>query len=199
MRQGTAPPPAAAERNQAAPDIATMRETAYSVLGPDSAPGVTPPVGGELETLTAALRGHIELLAPEVERTAGRLSEDAPTRAAALACVAEARGKLRAPELGFAGLGGGVMYTRRLARVLAALCDHYETVSTGIVRTPVQAAFEQLAEHCLRCPTCRTVDEQGAHAGLPCDEESRLYEAYRAARARAAAARLAQRRAEDTV
>ncbi|WP_344543933.1 DUF6415 family natural product biosynthesis protein [Streptomyces levis] len=198
MRQATAPPPSAAE-HQAPPDVATMRETAHSVLGPDDAPETTPPAGDELETLTTALRSHIELLAPEVEQAAGRLSEDAPTRAAALACVGEARGKLRAPELTFAGLGGGVMYARRLARVLAALCDHYETVSTGIVRTPVQTAFDQLAEHCLRCPTCRTVDEQGAHAGLPCDEENRLHEAYRVARARAAAARLARRRAEDTV
>jgi hypothetical protein len=175
-----------------------MRETAHRVLGPDNAPEATPPAGDELETLTIALRGHIELLAPEVEEAAGRLPESSPTRAVALACVAEARGKLRAPELSFAGLGGGVMYTRRLARVLAALCDHYDTVCAGIVRTPVQTAFEQLAEHCLRCPTCRTVDEQGAHAGLPCDEESRLYEAYRAARARAAAIRLSERRAEDT-
>ncbi len=153
----------------------------------------------EVNEATIALRSHIELLAPEVEQAAGELSEDAPTRAAALACVGEARGKLRAPELTFAGLGGGVMYARRLARVLAALCDHYESVSTGIVRTPVQTAFDQLAEHCLRCPTCRTVDEQGAHAGLPCDEENRLHEAYRVTRARAATTRLARRRAENTV
>ncbi|GAA2218872.1 DUF6415 family natural product biosynthesis protein [Streptomyces indiaensis] len=198
MRQATALARAAAEHDQAPPDVATMRETAHSVLGPDNAPEATPPAGDELETLTVALRGHLELLAPAVEQAAGRLPEDAPTRTAALACVAEARGKLRAPELGFAGLAGSVMYARRLARVLDALCGHYETASADIEKSPVQAAFDRLAEHCLRCPTCRTVDEQGAHAGLPCDEESRLHEAYRAARAHAAAVRLAQRRAEDT-
>ena len=178
------------------PDLAVMRETAQIALGPTAGPHERTPAA-ELTVLTATLRGHIEILAPEVERAAARLPDDSPTLAAALACVGEARGKLRAPELGFAMLTGGVMYARRLARVLHALCDHYETVSLGIVRTPVQAAFDQLAEHCLRCPTCRTVDEQGAHAGLPCDEESRLYEAYRAARA--ATARFSQRREESTV
>jgi hypothetical protein len=179
-------------------DVATMRETAHRVLGPDSAPEALPPAGDELDTLTAMLRGHIELLAPEVEQAAGQLPKNSPTRAAALACVGEGKGKLRAPELAFTALSGTVMYARRLARVLVALCDHYETVSAGVTKTPEQAAFELLAEHCLTCPTCRTVDEQGAHAGLPCDEEDRLYEAYRAARSRAAAARFAQRGTEVT-
>ncbi|MFD5157653.1 DUF6415 family natural product biosynthesis protein [Streptomyces hawaiiensis] len=170
-----------------------MRETAHRVLGPDSAPDAVPPAGTELDTLTAELRGHIEQLAPEVEQAATRLPESSPTRAAALACVGDAGGQLRAPELGFAVLAGSVMYARRLARVLAALCDHYETVSSGVVKTPVQAAFEHLAEHCLTCSTCRAVDEHGAYAGLPCEEESRLYEGYRAARVSAAAARLRRR------
>ena len=179
-------------------DVATMRETAHRVLGPDSTPEALPPAGDELMTLTAMLRGHIELLAPEVEQAAGRLPKNSPTGAAALACVGEGTRKLRAPELAFTPLAGTVMYARRLARVLAALCDHYETVSAGVTKTPVQAAFEQLAEHCLKCPTCRTVDEHGAHAGLPCDEESRLYEAYRVARSRETAARFAQRGTEVT-
>ncbi|MGW5134221.1 DUF6415 family natural product biosynthesis protein [Streptomyces sp. NPDC004135] len=175
-------------------NVASMRESAHRVLGPDSAPDAMPPAGEELQTLTTALRRHIDQLAPEVEQAARRLPESAPTRTAALACAREACGKLRAAELGYAGLAGSVMYARRLARVLAALCDHYEIVSAGIDKTPVQVAFERLAEHCLRCPTCRTVDEQGAHAGLPCEEESRLYEEYRAARAaHARTVRLAQR------
>jgi hypothetical protein len=179
-------------------DVATMRETAHQILGPDNAPEAVPPAGDELDTLTAALRGHIELMAPEVAEAARTLPATSPTRDAALACVAEGNGKLRAPELAFTPLAGTVMYARRLARVLVALCDHYETVSAGVTKTPLQAAFEHLAEHCLTCKTCRTVDEQGTHAGLPCDEESRLYEEYRAIRARAAAARLAQRSAEAT-
>ncbi|MFH9707593.1 DUF6415 family natural product biosynthesis protein [Streptomyces luteogriseus] len=174
-------------------DIATMRETAHRVLGPDNAPEAVPPAGDALDALTAALRGHIERLAPEVDHAAARLPENSPTRNAARACVSGAGGELRAPEPGYAALAGNVMYARRLARVLAALCDHYETVSAGIEETPEQRAFVHLAEHCLRCSTCRAVDEQGAHAGLPCEEESRLYEEYRAARARAAAARLSRR------
>jgi hypothetical protein len=182
----------------APPDLEMMRESAGIVLGPGSAPEAIPPVGDELDTLTAALRGHIELLSPEVEQAAERLPENSPTRACALACVGEARGKLRAPELRFAALAGGVMYARRLARVLDALCNHYDIVSAGVEETPEQQAFEQLAEHCLTCTTCRAVDEQGAHTGLPCDEETRLYKAYRAARSQAAAARRTARRAEAT-
>ncbi|MFI7014372.1 DUF6415 family natural product biosynthesis protein [Streptomyces sp. NPDC050164] len=175
------------------PDLATMRETAHRVLGPDNAPDAVPPAGDELDTLTATLRGHIELLAPEVEQAAGLLSENSPTRYSALACVEEAGGKLRAPTLSFARLAGTVMYARRLARVLAALCDHYEIVSAGIEVTSEQRAFVRLADHCLKCRTCRAVDDKGWNAGLPCEEESRLYEAYRALLARASAARLARR------
>ncbi|MET9762076.1 DUF6415 family natural product biosynthesis protein [Streptomyces sp. NPDC006372] len=171
------------------PDVATMRETAHHVLGPDNVPNAVPPAGEELDTLTAALRGHIELLVPEVERAARRLPENAPTRSSALACVGEASSKLRAPELGFAVLAGSVMYARRLARVLVALCDHYETVIAGVEQTPEQAAFVRLAEHCLTCSTCRAMDDQGVNVGLLCEEETRLYEEYRRARGRAAAAR----------
>ncbi|MFF5980836.1 DUF6415 family natural product biosynthesis protein [Streptomyces olindensis] len=171
------------------PDLALMRETAHRVLGPDSGPNALPPTDEELETLTATLRGHLDLLMPEVERAAGRLPQNSVTRYGAMYCVGEARGKLRAPELGFAPLAGGVMYARRLARVLVALCEHYETVSAGVAETPEQRAFERLAEHCLRCPTCRTVDDDGANARLPCEEEDRLYDQYRRACARAAAAR----------
>ncbi|WP_114253942.1 DUF6415 family natural product biosynthesis protein [Streptomyces sp. Go-475] len=173
-----------------------MRETAHRVLGPDNAPDALPSADEELETLTATLRGHLELLLPEVEQAAGRLPENSVTRYGAMYCVGEARGKRRAPELSFAPLAGS-MYARRLARVLATLCCHYEIVSAGIEMTSEQQAFEHLADHCLRCPTCRAVDDEGMHAGLPCEEENRLYEAYRAARARAVAARLARRHAAE--
>ncbi|MET9815343.1 DUF6415 family natural product biosynthesis protein [Streptomyces sp. NPDC006355] len=185
MRQDTAPPPAAAEQDQAPPDIATMRETAHLVLGPDNAPDALPPAGEELATLTAALRGHLELLLPEVEQAAGRLPKNSVTRYSAMYCVGEARGKLRAPEVSFAPLAGSVMYARRLARVLVALCDHFETVSTGVVETHWQTAFVRLADHCLRCPTCLAMDDEGARLGLPCETHDRLHDEYREAWARA--------------
>lgn len=105
-------------------DVATMRATARLLLGPDDAPDALPALPDEVDTLTATLRGHLELLGPEVEKTAGRLDKESIPRYCALACVGEARGKLRA-EPG-PGLYGAVAYARRLARVLNALCDHYE-------------------------------------------------------------------------
>ncbi|MFD5227407.1 DUF6415 family natural product biosynthesis protein [Streptomyces qaidamensis] len=176
------------------PDVATMRETAYRILGPDNASDAVPPAGEELETLTAALRGQLELLAPEVEEAAGRLPEGSPTRANALACVGEARGKLRAPELGFVMLTGGVMYTRRLARVLAALCDHFDIVSAGIEETPEQTAYRHLSDHQSRCARCKAVGDDGLNLGLPCAEEDRLEDEYRRAHALAATDRLIRRR-----
>ncbi|MEU0900754.1 DUF6415 family natural product biosynthesis protein [Streptomyces massasporeus] len=144
-----------------------MRETAHRVLAPDTVPDAVPPVGEELDALTAALRGHLERLSPEVEQAAGRLPKNSPTRATALACVGEARGKLRAPELGFVMLTGGVMYTRRLARVLAALCDHCDIVSAGIEETLEQTAFRHLSDHQSRCRTCKAVDDDGMKPGAP--------------------------------
>jgi hypothetical protein len=108
-------------------DIATMRETAQILLGPDGAPDVLPPAPAEVDTLTATLRGHLELLAPEVELAATRLDSESIPRFCALACVGEARGKLRsAPR---PGQYGAVAYARRLARVLNALCDHHEKLT----------------------------------------------------------------------
>ena len=74
----------------APPDLETMRESAGMVLNRDGAPEAVPPAGDELDTLTAALRGHIALLAPEVDQAARLLPENNPTRASALACVGEA-------------------------------------------------------------------------------------------------------------
>ncbi|WP_086563442.1 DUF6415 family natural product biosynthesis protein [Streptomyces africanus] len=167
------------------PDLATMLQAAQRLLGPDSGPDALPPAGQELATLIATMRGHLEALMPEVEQATDRLPKDSPTRRGALACVGEARGKLRAPELSCVSPGGSVMYARRLARVLVALCEHYEIVSAGVAETPDQTAFVRLAQHCLTCPTCRAMDEEGANLGLPCEIHDRLYDAYREARARA--------------
>ncbi|OQR64791.1 hypothetical protein B6E66_07475 [Streptomyces maremycinicus] len=102
-----------------------MRETARILLDPDAV--ALAPAGPELDTLTLTARGHLELLIPEVERAAGRLKRDSIPRYCALACLGEARGKLRAEPSRTPG--GALVYARKLARVLAALCDHYETLS----------------------------------------------------------------------
>jgi hypothetical protein len=173
-------PPAVVEDT---PDLATMRETAHRLLAPDAGPDALPPVGEELATLTATLRGHIELLAPQVEQAAGRLPENAPTRLSAVGCAREARGKLRAPELSFAVLTGTVLYAQRLARVTLALVEHYETVSAAVTETPEQKAFVRLADHHLSCPTCKATDGGEVTLALACEEEERLDEEYRHAQA----------------
>ncbi|MFM9796507.1 DUF6415 family natural product biosynthesis protein [Streptomyces turgidiscabies] len=108
------------------PDIKEMRASTALLLGPDGGPDVLPPAADKLATLTVALRGHLELLAPEVERAAGRLDKESIPRYCAIACVGEARGKLRSAPC--PGPGGDAAYARRLARVLNALCDHWETL-----------------------------------------------------------------------
>lgn len=108
-------------------DIATMRDTAALLLGPDDGPDALPPAPADVDTLTLALRGHLQLLMPEVEKKAGRLSKQSAPRHCALACVGEARRKLTV-EAG-EGRHGPVAHARRLARVLRALCDHYEQMT----------------------------------------------------------------------
>jgi len=113
------------ERRQAdRPDITVMRETVQILLDPDAV--VLPPTADELETLTQMIRGHLELLILEVERSVRRLKKDSIPRYCALACVGEARGKLRAESI--RRFGEEVGYARRLARTLSALCDHYENL-----------------------------------------------------------------------
>lgn len=106
-------------------DIATMRETAGRLLPPD----VAAPAAGEVETLTGLLRGHMQLIVPEIERAAAKLPRDDVPRYCALACVGEARGKLSAvrQRSGYDAL----VYARKLARSLLALCDHYDNL-TGV-------------------------------------------------------------------
>ncbi|WP_405877003.1 DUF6415 family natural product biosynthesis protein [Streptomyces sp. NBC_00005] len=107
-------------------DIDTMRHSISRLLGPD-----TQPTGGEgLAMLQGLLRGHMQLLIPEVEQAAlERDANDVP-RYVALACIGEARTKLCAAPR--AGEHGTLADTRRLARRLAALCDHYEAL-TGVM------------------------------------------------------------------
>jgi hypothetical protein len=109
------------------PDLAAMRGIAALLLGPDDGAEALPPVPENLDVVTAALREHLELLIPEVEMKAGRLPDDSIPRHCALACVGEARRRLTAgPSPRF---GGDAGHARRLARVLRALCRHYENGS----------------------------------------------------------------------
>lgn len=109
------------------PDIATMREAVNRLLDPDAAPDVLPPAAEELETLTLQLRGHLDLLMPEVEQAALRLPKQSIPRYCMLACLGEARGKLG--EQPDAGSYGALVHARRLARVLNALCDHHDNLT----------------------------------------------------------------------
>lgn len=130
MRQATPHPPTGdRHRDQTPPDLEVMRESARQLLDPDSEPDVLPPSRAELDTLTSKLRGHLELLADDVERAALGLPKNEVLRYCVLACVGEARGKLRISPR--SGHSSGVAYARRLARVLNALCDHYENLSNN--------------------------------------------------------------------
>ncbi|MGW5248536.1 DUF6415 family natural product biosynthesis protein [Streptomyces sp. NPDC004129] len=106
-------------------DIDTMRESIARLIGPSS----LSPEGEELAGLTGLLRGHMQLIIPEIEQAAGKLPEDDVPRYCALACIGEARAKLRATT----GVGPhrAAAHARKLARSLMALCDHYEAL-TGV-------------------------------------------------------------------
>ncbi|WP_190219061.1 DUF6415 family natural product biosynthesis protein [Streptomyces griseosporeus] len=117
------------DRNHAAApvDLNTMRETVGILLDSKGAPAGPAPSGAELETLTATLRGHLDVLMPEVERLTVALPENSTLRYCALACLGEARDRLRVePSPRYGGPAG---HARRLARVLNALCDHHEQLA----------------------------------------------------------------------
>ena len=104
-------------------DIDTMRHTVSRFLGPDA----RPPVAEHLITLYQLMRGHMQLLIPEVERAALKRKGDDVPRYVALACVREARRKLQAPAE--PDEHRVLVHARRLARSLAAVCDHYEALT----------------------------------------------------------------------
>ncbi|WP_155057071.1 DUF6415 family natural product biosynthesis protein [Streptomyces blattellae] len=120
MPRSTTPPAATAER--APVDLETMRAAARRLLAEDS----ELPMPDELDTITLQLRGHIMLTIPEVETAARKLPEDDVPRACALACIGEARMRLGL-EPGRT-LPAGIAHAQRLARSVAALCDHYENL-----------------------------------------------------------------------
>ncbi|MFE7273055.1 DUF6415 family natural product biosynthesis protein [Streptomyces sp. NPDC057623] len=158
-------------------DIATMRDTVNRLLDPDSAPQAFPPAGDELTTLTATVRGHLEVLVPDVEAAArAQLKPGSSPKSTILQCAWDARSRMEAEPS--SKTGGPVAHARRLARSLNALCDHYEQL-TGSDETAEQAARRHLGVHSARCPTCLTRDDDGANVGLSCAEGERLYDEHR--------------------
>lgn len=104
-------------------DTATMRTTARRLLAEDA----EPPSPQDLDTLTLRLRGYMMLAIPVVESAALTWPEDDVPRACALACIGEARMRLRL-EPRNSSLPAGIAHAQRLARSVNALCDHYRTV-----------------------------------------------------------------------
>ncbi|MFJ2737679.1 DUF6415 family natural product biosynthesis protein [Streptomyces sp. NPDC087317] len=123
MPHATARPAATAEADQPPPDIAAMRASARRLLADDA----EPPEPDAVATLVLLLRGHINVLVPAVEMAARRLPKDDIPRACAMACIGEARMRLR--------MGDGdndavrLAVAVRLARSVSALADHYDTLS----------------------------------------------------------------------
>ncbi|MEV8124128.1 DUF6415 family natural product biosynthesis protein [Streptomyces sp. NPDC085944] len=103
-----------------------MRATARPLLAAD----VEPPAPDDLAQVTTTLRDHIASLIPAVEAITRTLPADDVPRACALACIGEARMRLR--------LGDGdtdlvrLSVAVRLARTANALADHQQTLR----RTP---------------------------------------------------------------
>ncbi|BDD73002.1 DUF6415 family natural product biosynthesis protein [Streptomyces violaceoruber] len=180
MAQRTAQPRAAA--GSCPPDVTVMRETVRLLLAPDAA--APPPA--ELDALTAVLRGHLAVLAPDVAALAARLPEDDVPRYCALACVGEAGGKLRAGP--GTGQDAALRYAHKLARSLAALCDHYVSLTPPCDEPDPDTAYRRLLEHGAACASCRAVDETGRNAGVSCGTRDHLHDAYRKARSAACTA-----------
>ncbi|MDW4908980.1 DUF6415 family natural product biosynthesis protein [Streptomyces sp. ADMS] len=111
-----------AGRDQRPPDIETMRDSARILL----TEGAEPPAPDKLDTLTVALRGHIHLLIPEVANAAAREPKDSIPKYCALACIGEAHTKLRLDDDSALPV---LALARKLARVVNALCDHYENLN----------------------------------------------------------------------
>ncbi|MFI9340048.1 DUF6415 family natural product biosynthesis protein [Streptomyces sp. NPDC052773] len=89
-------------------------------------PGAQPPTGAVLELLTSALRGHIELIIPVVERAARKLPQYYSLRDGGLVAVWSARKKLSATV--DPGPDGAAAHAVELAYALDFLCDRYESL-----------------------------------------------------------------------
>jgi hypothetical protein len=99
-----------------------MRDTARRVLSLEK-----PPTREDLEMLTAELRGHVQLLVPEI-RTLIRAQPAGDLHAGiAQIGIEEASRRLTTP-LGF-GPDAAHRRARKLALSVCSLCDHYEHFS----------------------------------------------------------------------
>lgn len=127
MTHRTAAAAVAAEPEQLPADIETMRATVRQALAED-----VELAAADLDTLSLALRGHMEVLIPEVTVAAGQQPKDSSPRYCAMACVGEARRKLQ--------IGNGetqpvrIAVVQKLARSVSALCDHLEGL--GVAPAP---------------------------------------------------------------
>lgn len=108
------------------PDIAMMRATASRLLAEDA----EEPAADEVHVLISTLRGHLELIIPEVEWAIARQPDDDPALTIPVACAAIATADVRRTLAATIrpGLDSAVRHSRRLARRLNAMCDHFETL-----------------------------------------------------------------------
>ncbi|MFI6357022.1 DUF6415 family natural product biosynthesis protein [Streptomyces sp. NPDC050743] len=125
MSQRTVRPPTTEEHEPYPLDVETMRDAARRLLAGDAAPLTA----DELNTLTVQLRSHVALAVPEVEALALALPEDDVPRACAFACTGEARYLFT--RLADESASGPLTLAKHLARVVNALCDHYENLGGG--------------------------------------------------------------------
>jgi hypothetical protein len=101
-------------------DITTMRAETERLL----TRGAEPLSDEGLETMRLQLRGHIQLLIPEVEQSVSGLPRGDASREYALTCAGEARMRLRLGPGNTLAVRYSVLH--RLARSVRDLCDCYE-------------------------------------------------------------------------
>ena len=104
-------------------DIPAMRETARRVLGL----GEAPPLIEDLDMLTGALRGHVQLLVPEIRALIRTHPAGDLHAGIAQVGIDEAWRRLHTTP----GFGREAAYRRakKLALSVCSLCDHYESVN----------------------------------------------------------------------
>ncbi|MFD9584492.1 DUF6415 family natural product biosynthesis protein [Streptomyces sp. NPDC059980] len=122
MTQRTARPPTAEGADPRPVDVETMRASARPLLAQ------RPEFPEDLAPLAALLRGHLNLMIPEVEAASLGLPKSDIPRACALACVGEARMRLR---IGWPhdSMTVQIALVTKLARSVNALCDHWENLA----------------------------------------------------------------------
>ncbi|MBV7699119.1 DUF6415 family natural product biosynthesis protein [Streptomyces sp. TRM70350] len=95
--------------------------------------------------------------------------EDTEARAAALACISEARRHMGVEPS--RSQPADIAHAQRLARSIDALCRQYEALNCGQMTgdhwSPAQLAFRRWAIHATKCRICRTDDSH-------CDRSRRL-------------------------